>query len=72
VIEVITEPKGRLHVGPPKTRAARRTVGLPQFVLEALVGLCQVGARDLLGRPSQRGAGRRQRGQAPAQQASRT
>ena len=36
VIEVITEPKGRLHVGPPKTRAARRTVGLPRFVLEAL------------------------------------
>ena len=42
------------------------------FVIIALVGLCQVGARGLLGRPSQRGAGRRQRGQAPAQQASRT
>jgi integrase len=36
VIEVITEPKGRLHVGPPKTRAGRRTVGLPQFVLDSL------------------------------------
>jgi integrase len=36
VIEVITEPKGRLHVGPPKTRAGRRTVELPQFVLDSL------------------------------------
>jgi hypothetical protein len=47
----------------------REAVG---YLDEHLVGLCQVGARDLLGRPSQRGAGRRQRGQAPAQQASRT
>jgi hypothetical protein len=25
-----------LHVGPPKTRASRRTVGLPRFVVEEL------------------------------------
>jgi len=37
----------------------------------ALVGLCQVGARDLPRRRSRRGAGRLQRGQAPAQQPSR-
>jgi integrase len=36
VIEVITEPKGRLHFGPPKTRAGRRMVGLPRFVVDAL------------------------------------
>jgi hypothetical protein len=36
VIEVITEPKGRLHFGPPKTSAGRRMVGLPQFVVDAL------------------------------------
>jgi integrase len=27
---------GRLHVGPPKTRASRRTVGLPRAVVEEL------------------------------------
>ena len=37
-----------------------------------LVGLCQVGARVGPVRRSQRGAGRWQRGQTPAQQASRT
>jgi integrase len=36
VIEVITEPKGRLHFGPPKTSAGRRMVGLPRFVVDAL------------------------------------
>jgi integrase len=36
VVEVVTEPIGKQHLGPPKTRAARRTVGLPQFVVEAL------------------------------------
>jgi integrase len=36
VVEVVTEPVGKLHIGPPKTRAARRAVGLPQFVVEAL------------------------------------
>jgi hypothetical protein len=29
VIEIITEPKGHLHFGPPKTSAGRRTVGRP-------------------------------------------
>jgi integrase len=36
VIEVITEPKDRLHFGPPKTSAGRRMVGLPRFVADAL------------------------------------
>jgi integrase len=36
VAEIITEPKGRLKIGPPKTRASRRTVGLPRFVAEEL------------------------------------
>ena len=36
VIEVITEPKGQLHFGPPKTSAGRRMVGLPRFVVDAL------------------------------------
>ena len=30
VAEIITEVGGRLRVGPPKTRASRRTVGLPR------------------------------------------
>jgi integrase len=36
VIEVITEPKGQLYFGPPKTSARRRMVGLPRFVVDAL------------------------------------
>jgi integrase len=36
VIEVIAEPKGQLHFGPPKTSAGRRMVGLPRFVVDAL------------------------------------
>ena len=36
VIEIITEPKGQLHFGPPKTSAGRRMVGLPRFVVDAL------------------------------------
>ena len=36
VIEVITEPKGRLHFGPPKTSAGRRMVGPPRLVVDAL------------------------------------
>ena len=36
VIEVLTEPKGRLHFGPPKTSAGRRMVGLPRLVVDAL------------------------------------
>jgi integrase len=36
VIEVVTEPKGRLYFGPPKTSAGRRMVGLPRFVVDAL------------------------------------
>jgi integrase len=38
VVEVVTEPTGKQHIGPPKTRAVRRTVGLPRFVVEALAG----------------------------------
>jgi integrase len=36
VIEVVTEPKGRLLFGPPKTSAGRRMVGPPGFVVAAL------------------------------------
>jgi hypothetical protein len=36
LIEVITEPKGRLHFGPPKPSAGQRMVGLPHFVVDAL------------------------------------
>jgi integrase len=36
VAEVVTEVRGTLFFGPPKTRAARRTVGLPLFVVREL------------------------------------
>jgi hypothetical protein len=36
VAEIIVEVRGVLHIGPPKTRASRRTVGLPRFVAEEL------------------------------------
>ena len=36
VAEIVTEVEGRLFFGPPKTRAGRRTVGLPRFVTREL------------------------------------
>jgi integrase len=36
VAEIVTEVAGHLHTGPPKTRASRRTVGLPRFVVREL------------------------------------
>ena len=36
VLEIATDVSGRLVSGPPKTRAARRTVGLPARVAEEL------------------------------------
>jgi integrase len=36
VAEIVVEVGGVLHMGPPKTRASRRTVGLPRFVVEEL------------------------------------
>jgi integrase len=36
VAETVTEVKGKLFFGPPKTRAGRRTVGLPPFVVREL------------------------------------
>ena len=36
VAEIVTEVGGRLRVGPPKTHASRRTVGLPRAVVEEL------------------------------------
>jgi integrase len=36
VAEIVTEVGGRLRVGPPKTRASRRVVGLPRAVVEEL------------------------------------
>jgi integrase len=38
VAEIMTEVVGKLQVGPPKTRASRRTVGLPRAVADALAG----------------------------------
>jgi integrase len=36
VAEILSEVKGKLIAGPPKTRASRRTVGLPPFVVREL------------------------------------
>jgi integrase len=36
VAEIVVEVRGVLHVGPPRTRASRRSVGLPRFVVEEL------------------------------------
>lgn len=36
VLEIATEVHGHLVVGPPKTRAARRTIGIPRAVLVGL------------------------------------
>jgi integrase len=36
VAEVVTEMHGHLYVGPPKTTASRRRIGLPRVVTEAL------------------------------------
>jgi integrase len=36
VAEIVMEVRGVLHMGPPRTRASRRTVGLPRFVAEEL------------------------------------
>jgi integrase len=34
--EIVVEVRGVLHIGPPKTRASLRAVGLPRFVVEEL------------------------------------
>jgi integrase len=36
VAEIVVEVRGKLFIGPPKTRAGRRTVGLPRTVVEEL------------------------------------
>jgi integrase len=36
VAEIMTEVAGRLQIGPPKTRASRRTIGLPRAVVNVL------------------------------------
>jgi hypothetical protein len=36
VAEIMTEVAGKLQVGPPKTRASRRTIGLPRAVVNVL------------------------------------
>jgi integrase len=36
VAEIMTEVAGKLQVGPPKTRASRRTIGLPRAVVSVL------------------------------------
>jgi integrase len=48
VAEIVVEVRGVLHTGPPKTRASRRTVGLPRFVVEELaVHLVEAGLDGL-------------------------
>jgi hypothetical protein len=37
VIEIVSESSGHLHYGPPKTKASRRTVGLPRTIVKDLV-----------------------------------
>src|SRR4029450_5851804 len=34
--EIMTEVAGKLQIGPPKTRASRRTIGLPRAVVNVL------------------------------------
>src|SRR5919201_1153371 len=47
VAEIVVEVEGVLHVGPPKTRAGRRTVALPRFVVAELAAhLAGAGAED--------------------------
>jgi integrase len=47
VAEIMVEVRGRLYTGPPKTRAGRRTVGLPRVVMEELAAhLAPVGPAD--------------------------
>jgi integrase len=36
VAEIVVEVRGQLYTGPPKTRAGRRTIGLPRAVVEEL------------------------------------
>jgi integrase len=36
IAEIVVEVRGQLYTGPPKTRAGRRTVGLPRVVVEEL------------------------------------
>jgi integrase len=50
VVEIVTEVSGYLHVGPPKTRAGYRRVGLPRVVVEALAEqlACPGSADDLV------------------------
>jgi integrase len=36
VVEIAVEVRGKLHTGPPKTRAGRRWIALPRIVVEAL------------------------------------
>ena len=44
VAEIVTDVAGHLYTGPPKTRAGRRTVQLPRFVVDELAE--QLGSRS--------------------------
>jgi integrase len=47
IAEIVVEVHGQLYTGPPKTRAGRRTVGLPRAVVEELAAhLGPVGPAD--------------------------
>jgi integrase len=50
VAEIVVEVRGVLHIGPPKTRASRRTVGLPRFVAGELAAQADTALRDRLAR----------------------
>lgn len=55
VSETVVEVKGYHHVGPPKTRAGRRSVPLPRFVVKVLEEHCQGRSADALVFPAPEG-----------------
>ena len=71
VVEIVTEAGGRLHTGPPKTRAGQRTVPMPKVAADALDGLAASATPDALVFAGERGgalrgSGFRRRGWRPA------
>lgn len=58
VVETLVEVSGRLHFGPPKTRAGRRSVPLPRVAADALaepLRRCPTGPTDLVFRAPEGG-----------------
>jgi integrase len=56
VVEIVTEAGGRLHEGPPKARAGRRTVPMPRHVAESLETACGSIGQEALVFAGERGA----------------